>query len=477
MKKKRDYDVAIIGSGIGGLVCGCYLAKAGLKTAIIEKHHSPGGYCTSFKRRGYRFDTSVHYIGGIKKGALSEILMNLEMETSLKFHQDDPSDGIFLPDTSTYIRANSQDTIKEFKKSFPSESKDIERFFRFIMQNDIASIYRKTIEITLEELLNDFFSDTNLRATIGIPFLGNMGLPPGKISAFAAIVFFREFLLDPGYYPVGGMQAFADCLANRFKGYGGDLVLSKEISKIILNNNVAEGVVTSSGKEIKSKFVVSNIDATRTFKHLIKSKTKEALVVDKMVPSNSIFAVYVGLKRTFKDSFKNLYDTWLFKNYDLNDSYKYLTKNIAEGQISGVMVSFPSFKDLSFTKTSKFTAEIFTMAPYVSENFWAINQELVTEAVLNFVDENIPGFKKYVDFKLVATPHTYYRYTMNREGAAFGWASIINQIKSSLLPQVSSVKNLFVVGHWCTMGTGQGGVSTVALAGKKVYERITNLLL
>ena len=37
---KYDYDAIIIGAGIGGLVCGCYLAKAGMKTLIVDH---PGG--------------------------------------------------------------------------------------------------------------------------------------------------------------------------------------------------------------------------------------------------------------------------------------------------------------------------------------------------------------------------------------------------------------------------------------------------
>ena len=50
-KDKEIYDAIIIGAGISGLVCGCYLAKAGMKVLIAEQHYKPGGYCTSFKRQ------------------------------------------------------------------------------------------------------------------------------------------------------------------------------------------------------------------------------------------------------------------------------------------------------------------------------------------------------------------------------------------------------------------------------------------
>ena len=129
----KKYDVVIIGAGIGGLVCGCYLAKAGLKVLICEQHSIPGGYCTSFSRKGYRFDSAVHYMGGINRGSFKGILNELGLENDIRFIQNDPTDKIILKNSTTYIRANPHDTIKEFKKSFPHESVNIVNFFEFLI--------------------------------------------------------------------------------------------------------------------------------------------------------------------------------------------------------------------------------------------------------------------------------------------------------------------------------------------------------
>ncbi|MBU2034919.1 MAG: FAD-dependent oxidoreductase, partial [Candidatus Omnitrophica bacterium] len=78
MTKKYDYDVIIIGAGISGLVCGCYLAKAGLKTLVVEKNVNVGGYCTSFTRKGFRFDACVHFLSTLRKeGKFHKILNNI----------------------------------------------------------------------------------------------------------------------------------------------------------------------------------------------------------------------------------------------------------------------------------------------------------------------------------------------------------------------------------------------------------------
>lgn len=55
-KKERlnpPYDAIIIGSGIGGLSCAAFLAKAGKKVLVLERHYTAGGFTHTFQRKGY----------------------------------------------------------------------------------------------------------------------------------------------------------------------------------------------------------------------------------------------------------------------------------------------------------------------------------------------------------------------------------------------------------------------------------------
>lgn len=468
---KKGYDVVIIGAGVSSLVCGCYLAKARLKVLIVEQHSIPGGYCTSFCRKGYEFDTAVHYIGGVRKGSLSKILKDFEAD-SLKFNQFDPTDKIIIPGSITYIRANPYATISEFKNSFPMESKNIDKFFKFIMEPNLVSIYRKAINFTFKEVLDNFFEDQKLKSTIGVLLLCNMDLPLSRISAFAAIIFFREFLLDPGYYPIGGMQQFSDFFASKFKQYGGDLILSRKVSKIIVRNKEAKGIVIDSKEKVVSKFVVSGVDATQTFKNLIDTESRESRIVSKLAFSNSIFALYLGLKSSSKNVIKDHCNIWFYTTNNIDKCYNSLNKNIINSDISGIMLTFPYAKDHSLQKAEHVTAQIFTMASYESKEFWDKNRNQLCKKMLSMAENIFPNMKEYIDLTVTATPFTFYRYTLNRNGAAFGWISTPEQMSTSLLPQRASIHNLFCVGHWTIMGTGQGGVSTVALSGKKAAEMI-----
>src|SRR4030042_1912235 len=124
--KEDKYDVVIIGAGIGGLVCGCYLAKAGLKVLIVEQHYKPGGYCTSFKRKGYTFDVGVHYLGSCRE-----------------------KDGVI-----------------------------------YNILQDLLSLVSKTKSLNFDKFLDTFFLNYKLKTILSIP-IGNLGIPPSKASALA----------------------------------------------------------------------------------------------------------------------------------------------------------------------------------------------------------------------------------------------------------------------------------------------------
>ena len=51
--------LVIIGAGVAGLTAGCYAARSGYRTTILEMGQTPGGLCTSWRRNGCLFDGSV----------------------------------------------------------------------------------------------------------------------------------------------------------------------------------------------------------------------------------------------------------------------------------------------------------------------------------------------------------------------------------------------------------------------------------
>jgi len=82
------FDVVIIGSGMGGLVCGNLLALEGYKVCLIEKNKQIGGSLQTYVRDKVIFDSGVHYLGGLSKGQnLYQIFQYLGIIPHLKLQQ------------------------------------------------------------------------------------------------------------------------------------------------------------------------------------------------------------------------------------------------------------------------------------------------------------------------------------------------------------------------------------------------------
>ncbi|MBF0531714.1 MAG: NAD(P)/FAD-dependent oxidoreductase [Candidatus Omnitrophica bacterium] len=461
--KKYDYDVVIIGAGIGGLICANYLIQSGLKVAIVEQHFQVGGYCTSFQRKGYNFDIGVHYLSGIKRGVLGKILKELKLHNVCSFVQHDPTDKVILPEHTFCLRANPQDTIGEFKKAFPKQSHQLDQFFSFILQNEFLNIYRQVKKATFRELLDRYFDDERLKGSLNV-LLGGMGLSAKEASAIAATVLFREYILDMGYAPLEGMQKFPNQLAENFKRQKGDLFLSSRVVEIAHDASQAKSVTLEDQRTISAKIFVSNSDVRNLFAKLLKGNLPESKAVKSLISSPSFFVVCLGQKENLKPKIKINNTIWCSTYSEMN-YFQIPEIDLIEAKVPLLICS-------SSLNKGKESLRLLAFAPYSNKNFWKTNQKIIADNLVKLADQNSILLKNNVEILAIATPHTYEKYTSNYKGAAFGWALIPTQIRSSVMPNITSISNLYLTGHWTTGGLGQMGASGASISGRKVAEMI-----
>lgn len=461
---KKPYDAVIIGAGISGLICGCYLAKSGLKVLIAEQHYKPGGYCTSFKRQGFTFNAAAHSIGGFKYGNLGKIFKDLGIDKKIKIKKFDPSNIIITLDYKVSFWDDLDKTIKEFQIAFPNERNNIKNFFYFIIIPDSKSSTSMK-SWTFKNLLDKYFNDYKLKAILSFPLFGNSGLPPSLLSAFIGTKIFREFLLDGGYYPEGGMQTLPDALSEIFKEFGGKLHLSSPVKKIRVKDNKITGVDLEKGGFIPSKYVISNCNARQTFLKFLGKKIVSQDFLDRinnMIPSLSAFILYLGVNKYFHKLHKTGTNMWILSNYDLDAVYLSVKKGDFD-RVGGY---------LFYISPDKKSVLAFMNAPFKNKKFWIDNKEKLSESFIKRIEEDaIPGLSKHIQYKDAATPYTLYRYTSNYKGAAFGWACTPSQLAISDFRKPSFIQGLYLTGHWTTKGLGIPGVAYVGFDTAKMILR------
>jgi all-trans-retinol 13,14-reductase len=471
MTVKYDYDAIIIGAGIGGLVCGCYLAKAGMKTLILEKNAKPGGYCTSFKRNNFVFDSCVHSFGSCaSQEALGQIIKELNIDIQLI--RSNPSDVVITPEYEVEIKNSIEESMCQLIKIFPNEKK-IKQFFSLFSFKSGLQLYYLLRGKTFKNLLDKYFSDFRIKAILSI-FLANCGISPSKASAFTTILFLKSYVFNGGYYPVGGMQRFTDSLVNFFLKSGGNMICRQEVIKIKTINNVAKDIILKNGENLFSRLIVSNIDLRYTFLNLIgkeKLKTQFVSRLKQLLPSSSAFIVYLGIKKYEDKMFKNALGIWRMPDdYNIENTLDQPLRNkISKDNF--VFCSFLSNLDKTINQSETQTIRLIVNAPFKSKEYWNKNRNLFSEDLINRTNLFFPRLKSHILFKEDATPQTLYGYTYNYKGAMCGWLNTASQNENDLLKKCG-IKNLYFVGHWVPEKYGQGGIAMVAYSGKKIANKI-----
>jgi phytoene dehydrogenase-like protein len=305
----RTYDAIVIGGGHNGLVNGAYLAKAGLRTLILERRNVVGGAAlTEELRPGFWF-TSFSY-------ALSLLRPDIIQDLDLVKHGFMPllMPSTFAPmENGDYLLMgqdrgeNIQEIARHSKHdadAFDAFEHDILKVLRIIkplldqvppdiFSNDpeeliaLASLGRRFRDLepkvlhdavrlltgSAADFLDDYFESDILKGWLASASI--IGTKVGPYSQGSGLVLLYHMLgehdgvFGTWAFHKKGNGGFTQVLARAARSFGAEIALESPVANVITRNGRATGVALADGSEYHADVVVSAIDPRRTFLELV----------------------------------------------------------------------------------------------------------------------------------------------------------------------------------------------------------------
>lgn len=510
------YDAVIVGGGVGGLIAGNYLARAGLRVALFEQNAKVGGYVTSFQRGDYTFEAGLTSFGsnGIVFPILSELGLSSKVRLTLVKR------ALVTDQFAVRVDASFARLRAALQNIYPDEWAGIEEYFAWIesfsrAMEDISeqqlileiskglamnqrairklcafSLYHarflksalRNYNLTKQEFHQKYFHSSAL-----LDFLDGQGYPVMTVNTLGGMWY--SFKSDY-WYPLGGMQSFSNLLKESFLKAGGRVYLKTRVEKILFDyqdelklrkhgKQQVKGVLISSSecrsgqaigrsdaadcRVIRTSAVIADIDLKKTFYHLIGEEylspgCAEALANGE--PSESMFAVFLGLKGK----------GFVAPSLKLAASHYFFQLQDGQGDKNEFALLIPTQEDPALAPHGE-TVILHCFEEYgdwvsLAERGEAYyrKKEIRTEECLQLVRQVIPDLDKRLEVVEAATPLTYADYTGSSKGATAGW-----NWNPRLKPHFNWVKNLpikglYLAGQWIY---NPGGVPAAMLTGRK----------
>ncbi len=482
-----NIDHIVIGSGIGGLTTAVWLAKAGEKVAVLERHYVPGGFTHNFKRKkGYQWDVGVHYVGNVgEKGSLID-LFNFLTNKKLEWESMGEIYDLVKINGKTYeFLAGKENFRKQLKIYFPDDQNSIDDYLNLIERTNklgnafflektfkpiisktigwvIKKLYAKYYNRTTFEVLKELSDNKELIAVLSAQ-CGNYGLAPKK-SSFAAHAIVIGHFFEGGYYPKGGVSEISDKIIETLKSFGGKVYTNADVKEIVTEKDKVTGLRVGE-TFISCKSIISTIGVINTFTKLLSKNNREKCGFDlkNTKASTGHICLYVGLDKSDKELNLPKYNIWYYESSDID-------KNLSTAKLDNIVnkfayISFPSAKDSTWAKKSPHKSTIQALSPGQYE--WFSKYELLPcmkrgeeyenlknifkTSMLNKLYSILPQIKGHVVTTEVSTPLSTKHFLNYQKGEIYGLEHTPERFSLPFLRFETKIKGLRLAGQDITV--------------------------
>jgi prolycopene isomerase len=485
-----DTDVVVIGSGGGGLAAAAILAQAGRQVVVLESHSRVGGYMTNFRRGDYRFEVSLHAMGGFDQGGSTRhLFQRLGILDRVQPVKASFPYRTYYPDRTFDVPEGFDAYREALKADFPAEAEGIDALFALFAKTEevmatfselgyqgaiqkysqdepeTVTRFLRLLNQTLTEALREYVSDQSLVAILA-QLASYIGEAPEDLSALYYIVMWNAYHRWGFYNFVGGSQSVSEALAAVIEGHGGTIRLNTPATRIVVEEGRAVEVRTAEDACYRPGWVVSNANAPATVDLVGRDNLPSDYLakVDAMRVGRPIVVVYLGVDHDYTPEFQGTHEWMIQDGYDTAALYEQL-KGCEPGH-SLLLVANYSVVDPTAAPAGKNVISITSTMDDACHGDWQWGdpeaykeqKQAVAAAFIAHLEPYLPGLRQHLEVMEVAAPQTLRGFTGNPRGTIYGWSHTPEQSTVRRLPQETPVENLLLAGMWTFPGAGQAAV-------------------
>jgi all-trans-retinol 13,14-reductase len=496
---EKKSSIVIIGSGLGGLICGAILSREGFHVTVLERNRQIGGNLQTYARDKHIFDSGVHYLGSLGKGQnLYRVFKFLGIMDHIRLEKMDP-DGfdkiLFHGDDKVYRFAQGWEHFRNtLLVDFPDESEAIDTYCytirkicdRFPLYNLREGDYMEKSEF-LEIDTRQFLESITRNGKLQNVLAGNSSLyagVAGKTPVYVHALVVNSYI-ESAWRVIDGGSVIARLLSKIITGAGGQIINRTEVVKLVCENDRITHALTDGGNAFHGDHFISNMHPAQTLKITDSDMIRPAYRnrIESLENSTSFFVMNVTLKPgMFRYERSNYY---CFTNDQVWDSINYDEMNwpLYYGLFFSVNHSTGEFADgvtimsyMSYQEVSQWHNTFNTVGkPGKRGDEYEMFKKQKAEKLLSVVEHKFPGFRNAIHDYYTSTPLTFRDYMGTDDGSVYGiMKDYKNPLKTFISPR-TKIPNLYMTGQNINLH-GILGVTISALVTCSIFTGMTELL-